>query len=225
MVIKMLPLASVATICTERQFVKLVKESNEFTDKKYIQVLNDLKRGKNCAFEIEGELPSKSIAIFPNGKDIEIGYLLFLLNSYPTQYELFEHKMNILTHVLLNKKRLSLLTIPVIEKKEQWYYNIARILKDKAEELMKEPSQDLHMAELSYGLFTNLCDSLAIELYFDDYLYENGVEIFKYWKENVDKYLDEENLEKFFRSLLDQSSDLRNQLMKLRMIPTDQVKD
>lgn len=133
--------------------------------------------------------------------------------------------MNVLTHVLLNKKRLSALTIPVVEKKEQRYYNIARIFKDNAEELLKDPSNDIHTAELYYGLFANLCDSLAIELYFDEYLYENGVEIFKYWKENVDKYLDTDNMEKFFRSLFDQSSELRNQLMKLRMIPADQVKD
>ena len=41
----------------------------------------------------------------------------------------------------------------------------------------------------------------------------------------VDKYLDTDNTDKFFRSLFDQSSELRNQLMKLRMIPADQVKD
>ena len=117
------------------------------------------------------------------------------------------------------------MTIPIVEKKEQWYYNIARLFKDKAEVLIKDPSQDIHMAELSYGLFSNLCDSLAIELYFDNYLYENGVEIFKYWKENVDKYLDKDNIEKFFSSLLDQSSELRNQLMKLRMIPVDHVEE
>ena len=221
----MLSLVSVTTIYTEKQYARFILENSDKSSLPYIQVVDNLKRGEKCAFEISGILPPKSVAVLPNEKEVEIGYVVFLLNSYPTQYDLFEHKMNVLTHVMLNKKRLSSLTIPVIEKKEQWYYNIARLFKDKAEELIKDPSQDIHMAELSYGLFSNLCDSLAIELYFDDYLYENGVEIFKYWKENVDKYLDKDNIEKFFRSLLDQSSELRNQLMKLRMIPVEQVKD
>lgn len=222
---RMLSLVSVTTIYTEKQYARFILENSDKSSLPYIQVVDNLKRGEKCAFEISGILPPKSVAVLPNEKEVEIGYVVFLLNSYPTQYDLFEHKMNVLTHVMLNKKRLSSLTIPVIEKKEQWYYNIARLFKDKAEELIKDPSQDIHMAELSYGLFSNLCDSLAIELYFDDYLYENGVEIFKYWKENVDKYLDKDNIEKFFRSLLDQSSELRNQLMKLRMIPVEQVKD
>lgn len=222
---RMLSLVSVTTIYTEKQYARFILENSDKSSLPYIQVVDNLKRGEKCAFEISGILPPKSVAVLPNEKEVEIGYVVFLLNSYPTQYDLFEHKMNVLTHVMLNKKRLSSLTIPVIEKKEQWYYNIARLFKDKAEELIKDPSQDIHMAELSYGLFSNLCDSLAIELYFDDYLYENGVEIFKYWKENVDKYLDKDNIEKFFRSLLDQSSELRNQLMKLRMIPAEQVKD
>lgn len=222
---RMLSLVSVTTIYTEKQYARFILENSDKSSLPYIQVVDNLKRGEKCAFEISGILPPKSVAVLPNEKEVEIGYVVFLLNSYPTQYDLFEHKMNVLTHVMLNKKRLSSLTIPVIEKKEQWYYNIARLFKDKAEKLIKDPSQDIHMAELSYGLFSNLCDSLAIELYFDDYLYENGVEIFKYWKENVDKYLDKDNIEKFFRSLLDQSSELRNQLMKLRMIPVEQVKD
>lgn len=222
---RMLSLVSVTTIYTEKQYARFILENSDKSSLPYIQVIDNLKRGEKCAFEISGILPPKSVAVLPNEKEVEIGYVVFLLNSYPTQYDLFEHKMNVLTHVMLNKKRLSSLTIPVIEKKEQWYYNIARLFKDKAEELIKDPSQDIHMAELSYGLFSNLCDSLAIELYFDDYLYENGVEIFKYWKENVDKYLDKDNIEKFFRSLLDQSSELRNQLMKLRMIPAEHVKD
>lgn len=221
----MLSLVSVTTIYTEKQYAKFILDNPDKGSLSYIQVVDNLKRGEKCAFEINGKLPSKSIAVLPNEKDVEIGYVLFLLNSYPVQYELFDRKMNVLTHVLLNKKKLSSLTIPVVEKKKQWYYNIARLFKDKAEELIKDPSKDIHMAELSYGLFANLCDSLAIELYFDDYLYENGVEIFKYWKENVDKYLDTDNTDKFFRSLFDQSSELRNQLMKLRMIPADQVKD
>lgn len=225
MEIKKLLLVSVAEIYTEKQFAKFIFENPDKGSLPYIQVTDNLKRGEKCAFEINGILPPRSIAVLPNEKEVEIGYVLFLLNSYSTQYDLFDHKMNVLTHVLLNKKRLSALTIPVVEKKEQRYYNIARIFKDNAEELLKDPSKDIHKAELYYGLFANLCDSLAIELYFDEYLYENGVEIFKYWKENVDKYLDTDNMEKFFRSLFDQSSELRNQLMKLRMIPADQVKD
>ena len=225
MEIKKLALATVTTIYTEKQFAKFILENPDKDSSPYIQVVDNLKRGEKCAFEINGILPPRSIAVLPNEKEVEIGYVLFLLNSYSTQYDLFDHKMNVLNHVLLNKKKLSSLTIPVIEKKEQRYYNIARIFKDNAEKLLKDPSKDIHMAELSYGLFANLCDSLAIELYFDDYLYENGVEIFKYWKENVDKYLDTDNTDKFFRSLFDQSSELRNQLMKLRMIPADQVKD
>lgn len=225
MEIKKLALATVTTIYTEKQFAKFILENPDKDSSPYIQVVDNLKRGEKCAFEINGILPPKSVAVLPNRKEVEIGYVLFLLNSYPTQYDLFDHKMNVLNHVLLNKKKLSSLTIPVVEKKEQWYYNIARLFKDKAEVLIKDPSQDIHMAELSYGLFSNLCDSLAIELYFDNYLYENGVEIFKYWKENVDKYLDKDNIEKFFSSLLDQSSELRNQLMKLRMIPVDHVEE
>lgn len=225
MEIRKLLLVSVAEIYTEKQFVKFIFENPDKGSLPYIQVTDNLKRGEKCAFETNDILTSRGIAVLPNEKDVEIGYVLFILNSYPAQYELFDHKMNVLNHVLLNKKKLSSLTIPVIEKKEQRYYNIARIFKDNAEELLKDPSKDIHMAELSYGLFANLCDSLAIELYFDDYLYENGVEIFKYWKENVDKYLDTDNTDKFFRSLFDQSSELRNQLMKLRMIPADQVKD
>lgn len=225
MEIKKLSLESVTTIYTEKQFAKFILENPDKNSSPYIQVIDSLKRGEKCAFEINGILPPKSVAVLPNKKEVEIGYVLFLLNSYPAQYELFDRKMNVLTHVLLNKKRLSALTIPVVEKKEQRYYNIARLFKDKAEELIKAPSQDIHMAELSHGLFSNLCDSLAIELYFEDYLFENGVEIFKYWKENVDKYLDKDNMEKFFSSLLDQSSELRNQLMKLRMIPVDHVEE
>lgn len=225
MEIRMLPLVSVTTIYTEKQYAKFILDNPDKGSSSYIQVVDNLKRGEKCAFEINGKLPSKSIAILPNEKGVEIGYVLFLLNSYPVQYELFDRKMNVVTHVLLNKKKLSSLTIPVVEKKKQWYYNIARLFKDKAEELIKDPNQDFHMAELSYGLFSNLCDSLAIELYFDNYLFENGVEIFKYWKENVDKYLDKDNIEKFFSSLLDQSSELRNQLMKLRMIPVDHIEE
>ena len=220
MEIKKLPLASVTTVCTEKQYLRFVADNSDKKDLSYIQVVNDLKRGEQCAFEIKGELPPKSIAVFPTD-DVEIGYLLFLLNSYPTQYEMFERKMNVLTHVVLNKKKLSSLEIPIVAKSEQWYYNIARLLKNKAEEQVKNPNKDYHMAELSYGLFSNLCDSLAIELYYDDYLNENGVEIFKCWKQNVDNNLDINNLKEFFRGLLDQSSELRNQLMKLRMLPTE----
>ena len=221
MVIKMLPLTSVTTVCTEKQFAKIVEETPKLRYIPYIYVTNKLKRNEKCAFSTTGILPPKCIAVIPHDEDINIGYMLFLLNSYPTQYEMFGHKINVLTHVTLNKKKLSSLNIPIIDKEEQRYYNVARLLKDKAEDLMNNPNTDKHMKELSLGLFSNLCDSLAIELYYEEYLKKNGIEIFKYWKENVDENWDCNNIEKFFHSLVDQSSELRNQLMKLRMIPTD----
>lgn len=221
----MLPLNSVASVFTEKQFIKLLVEKPELHNISYIKVTNELKRGKKCAFETNGDLPSNCVAILSNSEIVKNGYLLFLLNSYPTQYELFKHKMNVLTHVAINKKKLSLLEIPIIGIDEQWYYDLARKLLVKSEELTKDSAKDQHMAELTYGMFNNLCDSLAIELYFKDFLEEEGVHIFKYWKENVDKYFHDESIKNFFYTLVDQSSELRNQLMKLRMIPTDHIKD
>lgn len=225
MVVRMLPLTSVASVYTEKQFAKLLAEKPELHNMSYIKVIKELKRGKRCAYEVNEYFPSDSVAILPNSQVVKNGYLLFLLNSYPTQYELFEHKMNVLTHVAVNKKRLSLLEIPIIDIDEQWYYDLARKLLDNAEELTKDSTKDQHMAELTYGMFNNLCDSLAIELYFNDFLEEEGVYIFKYWKENVDKYFHDKSLDTFFFTLVDQSSELRNQLMKLRMIPTDHIKE
>lgn len=118
---------------------------------------------------------------------------------------------------------MSSLEIPVVDKSVQSYFNIARTLKKEAEKLMKNPNQDSQFAELSYGLFDNLCDSLALELYCRDYLQEEGVDIFKYWKKTVDENLSNGEFEAFFKSLIEQTSELRNQLMKLRMIPQKEV--
>ena len=103
MEIKKLALATVTTIYTEKQFAKFILENPDKDSSPYIQVVDNLKRGEKCAFEINGILPPRSIAVLPNEKEVEIGYVLFLLNSYSTQYDLFDHKMNVLNHVLLNK--------------------------------------------------------------------------------------------------------------------------
>lgn len=219
MKIKMLPLSSVADICTEKQYIKLVEDTPFLHTTPYVRVADALIRGEDCAFEVEGALPPHNIALFPN--DIEIGYLLFILNTYPAQYEMFNRKMNVLTQVKLSKKKLSSLEIPVVETDEQRYFDIARILKNQARKIKTKEDTDLEFAELAYGLFHNLCDSLAIELYFEDYLKEEGVEIFKYWKKTVDENLDRGELEAFFKSLVENTSELRNQLMKLRMIPLE----
>lgn len=104
MEIRKLLLVSVAEIYTEKQFAKFIFENPDKGSLPYIQVTDNLKRGEKCAFEINGILPPRSIAVLPNEKEVEIGYVLFLLNSYSTQYDLFDHKMNVLTHVLLNKR-------------------------------------------------------------------------------------------------------------------------
>lgn len=217
MKIEMLSLLSVADICTEKQYIKLVDEKPNMGIIPYVRVVDILKRGEDCAFEEEGALPPHNIALFPNG--IEIGYLLFILNTYPAQYEMFDRKMNVLTQVRLSKKKLASLEIPIVGIEDQRYFDIARILKNQARKLKTKDETDLEFAELAYGLFHNLCDSLAIELYFEDYLKEEGVEIFKHWKKTVDENLDRGELEAFFKSLVENTSELRNQLMKLRMIP------
>lgn len=217
MVIKMFLLSSVAKIYTENQYKKLAIVKPELVETSYIRIANILKRGEDCAFEIKGSLPLDSIALFP--LNVEIGYLLFILNTSPTQFNMFDGKMNVLTHIRLNKKKISSLKIPVVDEREQRYFVIARNLKEEARKMMTKSTKDSHMAEISYGVFANLCDSLAIELYFKDYLEEEGVEIFKYWKKTVDENLNIGDFDAFFRSLLEQTSELRNQLMKLRMIP------
>lgn len=90
----MLPLASVATICTEKQYLKTIEDNASLGKAFYVCVADVLKRGEECAFEVNGRLPDNSIALFP--LDVEIGYLLFILNAGPTQYKMFDGKMNVL---------------------------------------------------------------------------------------------------------------------------------
>ena len=73
MEIKKLALATVTTIYTEKQFAKFILENPDKDSSPYIQVVDNLKRGEKCAFEINGILPPRSIAVLPNEKEVEIG--------------------------------------------------------------------------------------------------------------------------------------------------------
>lgn len=210
---KLLP--EFALICTEKQFADLCASDSAYQETEYVYLSATQVRGELCGGVIQGELPSNSIAIVPQG--CSAGYLAFLLTSLPCQFQLFDRKINVKAKVKITKKAVSKLVAFEIEESQEHAYCLAESMKEEVYRLYDEKRDDLKYQHL-YFLINDLCNILALELFAHPLFEEMGIFILENWKALVEEFDKSEDPQVLFDGLIKSDSPLRNQIMKVHML-------
>lgn len=206
------PFTDVATICTENQFWKLAESDSDLLKKDYVSVVPILLRGGTCARSWSDGLPQGHVAVF--SEKLNSYYISFLLNTAPCQAELFAGKINALTKVRVNKKKLSTLKIPVPDKDSQKIYAIAETLFEGMIDIDKEDER----LQYVFKVLESLCNCLAIDLFMHPTLREKGLTLFDDWAKVAIEYNEQKDFKVVMNALTDSDSPLRNDIMKFFLL-------
>lgn len=208
------PITDLAIVCTEKQFADLCALDNKYSSIEYVYLLNSQIRGKLCGGVISGELPKKSVAIVPNS--CSAAYLAFLLNSFPHQFILFNGKINLKANTKINRKAVSQLFVYKVDDFSEHAYGLAETIREEMYSFYIKNDDNLYYQYL-YNLISDLCDTLALELFAHPIFEQMDIYIIEHWKQIVIEYDKALDLEIRFKGLIDSDSVLRNMIMKVHM--------
>lgn len=210
-----IPITDVVTVLTENQFWKLAESNSDIQKGVYVSVAPILPRGGTCARSWTEGLPEGHVAILSDKLDTY--YIAFLLNTAPCQTELFEGKINNLTKVRVNKKKISSLEIPVPDGEIQKVYAIAETLFESMMDVENVEESDDRLKYI-YKVFEALCNCLAIDLFTYPLLREKGLTLYDDWAKIAIEYNEKKDIEIVMNALTDSDSPLRNDVMKFYLL-------
>ena len=207
-------LADVTSIYTENQFTKMMKNNSGIKAKEVVAVLPVISRGERCAEICTADKAVNKIVIV--SEVLDHNYICFLLNTLPCQVELFKGKFNSIKEVKINKKRLGLLKIPVIDLKIQELLGLAEkvysILSEKA-------NSDINNSDIKYLRYVvaNFCNCLAFDLFTYPLLKSKGINLIEHWAEVIDKSENTKESEVIINALIKNDSAIRNDILKTQL--------
>ena len=211
-------ITEMALVCTEKQFANLCAADANMLKREYVRLDAKQVRGELCGGVALGEMQPDSVAVIPFGCSAH--YLSFLLCSLPGQLLLFGQKFNVLAKTTINKKAVSTLTVFDVSNESEETYAMADLLRQEIYNFYREKTDDMDYQRL-YGLITDLCDVLALELYAHPLFEEKGVFILENWKAVLVKDTTKDKIAMALTALTDSSSPLRNEIMKAHILVQD----
>lgn len=208
-------ISEIALVLTENQFHGIISSAPSLLDNSYvylssIQVRNELRGGV-----IKGALPEGSVAIFP--QKCSAGYLSFLLNSLPCKLALFNNKLNVKAKTKISRKAVGELISFEVEKDSEEAYAVADQLRNLAYEQYNKDRNNVAFHHF-YMLWDDFCNILAIELYAHPLFEKNGIHILENWKDVLNRFSKDNDLDVLFGFLTKSEEKLRNEIIKAHML-------
>lgn len=207
--------SEMALVLTENQFHGITASAPSLLDNNYVYLSSVQMRNELCGGVIKGALPEGSVALFP--QKCSAGYLSFLLNSLPCKLALFGNKLNVKAKTKISRKAVGELIVFEVEKDSDEAYAIADQLRTLAFEQYNKDRSNAAFHHF-YMIWDDFCNILAIELYAHPLFEKNDIHILENWKDVLQRFSKDNDLNVLFGFLTKSDEKLRNEIIKAHML-------
>ena len=211
---KMCPITQEAELYTAAQYHKALAKDTSLLPDAYISYTKIAAIGDMRAFVSNKEPHDDVVVVIP--RDCEISYLSFILNSIPCTTTLLNGKPYTSHKTSISSRRLSSLTLPIVDYEMQKIYGMADTLRHQAYRLLQD-AKDEDAYKYLFTIFSDLVHSLSLELYLRPQLQDKGEELLKAWIDLATEYTKTNEFSTIVESLSNPDGIMRNQIIKFHI--------